>query len=251
MGNSSNKPDKPKVRMSTGARKSEERYDKMGTPEEKRERYYKVKVKATDPGARAGKAKSVKIKQISKERADKLKDREVRRDAENPGQLAQTIKKNTGTTDVQRYKATKISSGKSNLTVGGRVTKAFGGNPNQHQEKGTTGTHKFVAVKTPEPDKIKTIKPKSPVTPKQPDLPRMPVKVNEWKGEVEETPLNGGGTRQKKGISSKGNTVIKTVNKPTPKGTATKKQKYTINLGDGVKREVDKDDPRFKNYFKK
>lgn len=250
MENSSNKPGKPKVRMSAGARKSEERYDKMGTPEEKRERYYKVKVKATDPGSRIGKAQSVKVKQISKEKADKLKDRNVRRDADNPGQLAQTVKKSTGASDVQRYKATKISSGKSNLTVGGKITKTLGGKPSQHQEKATTGTHKFVAVKTPEPDKIKTIKPKSPVTPKQPDLPRMPVKVNQWKGEVEETPLNGGGTRQKKGVSSKGNTVIKTVNKPAPKVTATKKQKYTVDLGNGTKKEVDKDDPRFKHLFK-
>lgn len=246
---SNNKPDKPKIRVSAGAKKAEERYDKMGTPEEKRERYYKVKVKATDPGARAGKASSVKVKQITKEKADKLKDKQVRRDADNPGQLAQTIKKETGASEVQRYKATKISSGKSNLTVGGKITKALGGNPSQHQEKATSGKHSYVAVKPAKPDEIKTIKPKSPTPPvKNPDLPRMPVVPDKMTGEKEEIPLNGGGQRVKKGISSKGNVVIKANNLPF-KSTATKKYKYTVTLANGTKKEVDKDDPRFKKLF--
>jgi hypothetical protein len=219
----------------------------MGTPEEKRERYYKVKVKATDPGARAGKASSVKVKQITKEKADKLKDRQVRRDADNPGQLAQTIKKETGASEVQRYKATKISSGKSNLTVGGKITKALGGNPSQHQEKATAGKHSYVAVKPAKPDEIKTIKPIEPKV-KNPDLPRMPVEPYKMTGEKEEIPLNGGGQRVKKGISSKGNVVIKANNSSSKPSTA-KKFKYTVTLNDGTKKQVDKDDPRFKKLF--
>lgn len=153
-----------KIKKSAGIKRQEKKG--IVTPGSKK--YFKVKVKSTDPGGREGAYTSIKKTEITEKKANKLASKAPRKNIENPGKLARTVEKVTNKPSI-RYGGSKVASGKSNLNLKGKALKMFVGKegvaraeakkPNNQYERATTGTQKFVTTKNSD-SPVETPKPK-------------------------------------------------------------------------------------------
>lgn len=221
-----------------------------GMPENNRERYYKIKAKSTDPGARLGIAKEVKVKEISKNQRDRLdaKSKSINKKAENAGRLDAAVKKDAGVDMVTRYKASTNAHQKSNLSLSGKITKATGGQPSTSQEKATYGKYKYVGTKKRE--ELKSI-PSKTILPKEAPVKRTIAKMETQPGKDPDISTRSEETTAKKKMSIKTSSTkkINTGGKPYVASKSTKK--YFIKSAGGEEEEVSEDTKKkFPKRFK-
>lgn len=260
---------KPKIvtKKSAGVKKADKYYAEKGLSGASRKKYYKVKVKATDPGARAGSAKSIKMTEITEKKAQKLEAKNPRKDVENPGKLAQNVTKQTGLDNLDRYKGSKVANAKSNLNLKGKGLSVVVGKskvgqmeakkPGNQFEKGTTGKQLYVGTQEPKAPEIKKIQPKTiQKTTAQTGEKLTPTPIS-YSGRTEETAENKPAQVKKATTSSVGT-------KKTPAAasagtlkmtTGAKKaasKKYFVNVG-GQEKQVTEDEAkgRYKGFFNK
>lgn len=191
-----------KIKKSAGIKRQE----KNGIITPRSKKYFKVKVKSTDPGGREGAYTSIKKTEITEKKANKLASKAPRKNIENPGKLARTVEKVTNKPSI-RYGGSKVASGKSNLNLKGKALKMFVGKegvaraesnkPNNQYERATTGTQKFVTTKsdpsgenpTPKFDASNRTKPKQTVE---------EIKKDEQRSQTTKTSVGSGPTINKK-----------------------------------------------------
>lgn len=230
-----------------------------GLPESNRERYYKIKAKATDPSARAGVANQVKTKEISKNQADRLENRakNISKHAENTGRMDANVAKKAGVTTTTRYKASPVANQKSNLKVGAKLKNAITGkNASTSQEKATYGKYKYVGTKKrDDSSSMKTIPSKSFVPKTATSVKKPLVKVDpnktgddnistrtEDKTTVKKMTLTPSSTKKK-------STTIKTY--PAKNKSTTGSKKYYLKDAAGVEEEVSEETrKKFPHRFK-
>lgn len=243
------------IKKSAGAKKADKVF--KDRPESQRSRYYKVKVKASDPQARAGGYSKIKMKEITQKKAEKLQAKTPRKNVENPGKLAQNVTKATGLTGVERYKGSKIASGKSNLNLKGKALSIVAGKkkvgemegkkPGYQYEKGTKGNQSYVGTKEREQLKsipFKSIPPKPPV---KRVIPKMEVKAS----------ADSDVSIRKEETAAKKKLTVKAVGKK-PGATAAKStssksgsKKYFIKHADGSQEQVSEETrKKFPHRFK-
>lgn len=261
---------KPKIttKKSVGAKKADKYYEEKGLSGAPRKKFYKVKVKATDPGARSGSAKSIKMTEITEKKAQKLQAKNPRKDVENPGKLAQNVTKQTGLDNLDRYKGSKVVNAKSNLNMKGKALSLIAGKskvgqmeakkPGNQYEKGTTGKQLYVG----------TQEAKQPVT-KVPQ-PKTIQKTTAVAGEkLTPTPISYAGRTEEsaeatpvKAKKTSTGMASGTKKAPVASGAGTLKmsagskkaasKKYFVNVG-GQEKQVSEDEAkgRYKNFFNK
>jgi hypothetical protein len=136
----------------------------------KEAKYYKVKVRASDPQARQGGFTSQKTKEISEGRANRMKNKAIRRDVENTGKMDASVSEDVarktkgGISSIQKTSGSKVVNGKSPFNLKGKVLSAVLGKkkvaqmeskkPGEQYEKGKMGKFKYVAEKDPSRRKI-------------------------------------------------------------------------------------------------
>jgi hypothetical protein len=225
------------IKKSRQARKEDKR--QAGIPESNRTRHFKIKAKATDPGARMGVSKEVKVKEISEKQRDRLaKKGTIKKNAENTGKLDATVKKKAGVSEMVRFSASKNAHQKSNVKLGTRTISKHitGENLRQSQEKATVGKYKYVGTKTPEP--MKKVKSIDPIMPKATNTKPVMKKITGPEITSEESSKTSSIAKRK---NPTGNITIKASSKKPGSNGSMKTKKYFVNLPSGEKLQVDKD----------